>query len=193
MLTARKTMDVVAAFRDVGTYRGAAEICGVDPKTVKRKVLAHEAGQLDEQRAVRAPVVEEHRRGPRPGRPAGGGDEGEDHRQAAPARSPCGRLCRVGEELPAAGRRREEAVAGRAWPSAPPGGVDPGRHAGDRLGHAGGHGDPCVLCRVGMVEDPFRPVRPRRDRRDHVQPAGRVLRGPRTGCRPRCWRTGWAV
>lgn len=49
-------MDVVAAFRDVGTYRGAAEICGVDPKTVKRKVLAHEAGALGEQRAARAPV-----------------------------------------------------------------------------------------------------------------------------------------
>ena len=57
MLTARKTMDVVAAFRDVGTYRGAAEICGVDPKTVKRKVLAWEAGELDVERAVRAPVV----------------------------------------------------------------------------------------------------------------------------------------
>ncbi len=26
MLTARKTMDVVAAYKDVGTYRGAAEI-----------------------------------------------------------------------------------------------------------------------------------------------------------------------
>lgn len=56
MLTARKTMDVVAAFRDVGTYRGAAEICGVDPKTVKRKVLAREAGALDEERASRAAV-----------------------------------------------------------------------------------------------------------------------------------------
>ncbi len=56
MLTARKTMDVVVAFRDVGTYRGAAEICGVDPKTVKRKVLAHEAGQLEEHRVSRAPV-----------------------------------------------------------------------------------------------------------------------------------------
>ncbi len=56
MLTARKTMDVVAAYRDVGTYRGAAEICGVDPKTVKRRVLAHEAGGLDEHRASRAPV-----------------------------------------------------------------------------------------------------------------------------------------
>ena len=56
MLTARKTMEVVAAYKNVGTYRGAAEICGVDPKTVKRKVLAHEAGQLDDQRAARAPV-----------------------------------------------------------------------------------------------------------------------------------------
>src|SRR5262245_20222004 len=50
-------MDVVAAFRSVGTYRGAAEMCGVDPKTVKRKVLAHEAGELDEERAVRAVVA----------------------------------------------------------------------------------------------------------------------------------------
>jgi transposase len=50
-------MDVVAAYRDVGTYRGAAEICGVDPKTVKRKVLAHEAGELDEERAGRASVA----------------------------------------------------------------------------------------------------------------------------------------
>lgn len=55
MLTARKTMDVVAAFRDVGTYRGAAEMCGVDAKTVKRKVLALEAGRLD-QEPGRAPV-----------------------------------------------------------------------------------------------------------------------------------------
>ncbi len=50
-------MDVVAAFKDVGSYRGAAEICGVDPKTVKRKVLAHEAGLVDEERTERAVVV----------------------------------------------------------------------------------------------------------------------------------------
>lgn len=49
-------MDVVAAYKDVGTFRGAAEICGVDPKTVKRKVLAHEAGELEVDRAARAPV-----------------------------------------------------------------------------------------------------------------------------------------
>jgi transposase len=50
-------MDVVAAYRDVGTYRGAAAMCGVDPKTVKRIVLAHEVGEVDEQRAVRAAVA----------------------------------------------------------------------------------------------------------------------------------------
>lgn len=33
-------MDVVAAYQRLGSYRGAAELCGgVDPKTVKRKVL----------------------------------------------------------------------------------------------------------------------------------------------------------
>ncbi len=57
MLSARKTMDVVSAYRDVGSFRGAAEVCGVDPKTVKRKVLAWEAGELDGQRAGRRPVA----------------------------------------------------------------------------------------------------------------------------------------
>jgi transposase len=49
-------MDVVAAYMDVGTFRGAAAMCGVDPRTVKRKVLAHEAGELEEDGARRAPV-----------------------------------------------------------------------------------------------------------------------------------------
>ena len=57
MLSARKTMDVVSAFHDVGTYRGAAEMCGVDPKTVKRAVMAHEAGELDDERVHRRPVA----------------------------------------------------------------------------------------------------------------------------------------
>ena len=50
-------MDVVSAYESVGSYRGAAAICGVDPKSVKRKVLARAAGMLDEDRAERAPVV----------------------------------------------------------------------------------------------------------------------------------------
>jgi transposase len=56
MLSARKAMDVVSAYRDVGSFRGAAVICGVDPKTVKRVVSAWEAGELGEGRTRRRPV-----------------------------------------------------------------------------------------------------------------------------------------
>ena len=38
-------MDVIAAFESVGTYRGAAELCGTTHKTVKRIVEAREAEQ----------------------------------------------------------------------------------------------------------------------------------------------------
>ena len=37
-------MDVIAAYRDVGSYRGAAQICGTTHKTVKRIIEAQEAG-----------------------------------------------------------------------------------------------------------------------------------------------------
>jgi transposase len=46
-------MDVVSVYLDVGSYRSAGEICGVDPKTVKRVVAAHEAGELEEETACR--------------------------------------------------------------------------------------------------------------------------------------------
>jgi len=49
-------MDVVDAYARLGSYRAAGEVCGVDPLTVKRKVLAHETGALSEDRAERAPV-----------------------------------------------------------------------------------------------------------------------------------------
>ena len=35
-------MDVLAAYREVGSYRGAAAVCGTTHKTVKRIVEAHE-------------------------------------------------------------------------------------------------------------------------------------------------------
>lgn len=57
MLTARESMDVVAAFENVGTYRGAAVMCGVDPKTVKRKVDAHRRSALTDQRQRRTRPV----------------------------------------------------------------------------------------------------------------------------------------
>jgi hypothetical protein len=41
-------MDVIAAYRDVGSYRGAAVICGTTHKTVRRIIAAHEAGRRAE-------------------------------------------------------------------------------------------------------------------------------------------------
>ena len=46
-------MDVVAAFENVGTYRGAAAMCGVDPKTVKRKIDGHRRSALTDRREPR--------------------------------------------------------------------------------------------------------------------------------------------
>ena len=47
-------MDVLAAYREVGTYRGAAAICGTTHKTVRRIVQAHEAGGAKAPRVERA-------------------------------------------------------------------------------------------------------------------------------------------
>lgn len=44
MMNARERVDVLAAYRDVGSYRGAAAVCGTTHKTVKRIAEAHNAG-----------------------------------------------------------------------------------------------------------------------------------------------------
>jgi len=44
MKSAREKMDMIAAYVDVGTYRGAAAICGTNHHTVKREVLRRLAG-----------------------------------------------------------------------------------------------------------------------------------------------------
>jgi transposase len=44
-LSARERMDIIAAYREVGTYRGAAEICGTTHKTVRRVIERAEAGE----------------------------------------------------------------------------------------------------------------------------------------------------
>jgi hypothetical protein len=51
-LSARKQLDVITAYREVGTYRGAAAICGVMHKTVKRIVEKDRAaaGQVARER-----------------------------------------------------------------------------------------------------------------------------------------------
>ena len=64
MLSARKQLDVITAYRQVGTYRGAAEMCGVTHKTVKRIVEKDRAAQQRVERrknyeSVRALVAQE--------------------------------------------------------------------------------------------------------------------------------------
>jgi hypothetical protein len=48
MKSVREHMDMHAAYREVGSYRAAAEICGTTPKTVKRSVLAARAAENGE-------------------------------------------------------------------------------------------------------------------------------------------------
>ncbi|WP_083210414.1 IS21 family transposase [Mycobacterium intracellulare] len=44
MKSARERMNIISAYRQVGTYRGAADLCGTTHKTVKRVVERAEAG-----------------------------------------------------------------------------------------------------------------------------------------------------
>jgi transposase len=46
-------MDIIAAYREAGTYRGAAEIAGTTHKTVRRVIARHEAGGAVPGRAPR--------------------------------------------------------------------------------------------------------------------------------------------
>jgi transposase len=46
-------MDIIAAYREAGTFRGAAEIAGTTHKTVKRVIARHEAGGTAPGRALR--------------------------------------------------------------------------------------------------------------------------------------------
>jgi Integrase core domain len=47
-------MDIISAYREVGSYRGAAQLCATTPKTVKRVIDRHEdAGQRPSRRAPR--------------------------------------------------------------------------------------------------------------------------------------------
>lgn len=53
MKSAREELDVITAYREVGSYRGAAAICGTTHKTVKRIIDRHEAGGRRPARPVR--------------------------------------------------------------------------------------------------------------------------------------------
>ena len=45
MKSVRERMDIIAVYREVGSYHGAAEICSTTPKTVKRAVEASERSE----------------------------------------------------------------------------------------------------------------------------------------------------
>jgi hypothetical protein len=47
-------MDIIAAYREVGTFRGAAEIAGTTHKTVRRVIARHEAGSAAPPRPPRS-------------------------------------------------------------------------------------------------------------------------------------------
>jgi len=47
-------MDIIAAYREAGTYRGAAEIAGTTHKTVRQVIARHEAGGAAPGRVPRA-------------------------------------------------------------------------------------------------------------------------------------------
>ena len=46
-------MDIISAYREAGTYRGAAAISGTTPKTVRRVIARHEAGSGTPPRSLR--------------------------------------------------------------------------------------------------------------------------------------------
>ena len=51
MKTARDEMDIVNAYRAVGTYRGAAALCGTTHKTVRRVMERRERGEVGQRMA----------------------------------------------------------------------------------------------------------------------------------------------
>ena len=59
MKSARERMNIVAAYEQVGTYRGAAALCGTTHKTVKRVLDRRRAGQRPGRRRVPAPGLAE--------------------------------------------------------------------------------------------------------------------------------------
>jgi hypothetical protein len=87
-------MNIIAAYQEVGTYRGAADICGTTHKTARRVIERSEAGEAAAPGAGGAAA--ELRRGGRVGRQAGQGLERADLGEAVVADRSGRRLRGVG-------------------------------------------------------------------------------------------------
>jgi hypothetical protein len=161
-------MDIIAAYREAGTLRGAAEIAGTTHKTVKRAIARQEAG------------------GAAPGRaPRGHNYDGVAALVAERVDKTQGRIS-AKRLLPAARAagyagsdrnfRRLVAAQKQAWRrehhrGRPAGGVVAGRAPGDRLGRRGRLHEFCAVlawCRFRFV---------------------RFAADERPGRRWRCWRS----
>jgi hypothetical protein len=113
-------MDIISAYREAGTYRGAAAICGTTPKTVRRVIARHEAGGGAPLRAPRernydtvAALVAE-----RVAKTAAR----ISAKRLLPAARAAG-VCGVAAEFPPPGRCAEAALAPGSSSRPPPGGV----------------------------------------------------------------------
>jgi hypothetical protein len=117
---AREVMDVIAAYQQVGSYRGAAQICGTTHRTVKRIVDAQLAGgqlpgtasrvhNYDGVAELVARRVKE--------------TSGPDLSETVAAARPCRRLWRIGAKLPSPGRSAESVMAHRSSSGSSAGGV----------------------------------------------------------------------
>ena len=150
-------MDIIAAYREAGTYRGAAEIAGTTHKTVKRVIARHEVGAAAPERAARGRNYD------------GAGRLVAERVEKTAGRSRRSGCCRRRGPRASRGRtvnfRRLVAVQKALWRRdhhrASAGGVVAGRAPGHRLGALGGlH----VFCAV-LAWSRFRFVRFARDER----------------------------
>jgi len=100
-------MDIISAYREVGSYRGAAAACGMTAKRVPRVIARHEAGdgvparvpRVRNYDAVAELVAERVEKA-----------KGKISANAAAAGRPGSRPCGVGAKLPAAGGQAEVGV-----------------------------------------------------------------------------------
>ena len=180
-------MDIISAYREVGTYRGAAALSGTTPKTVKRVIARHETGGGVPERSPRernfdvvAGLVAERvkksqgrisaKRLLPAARAAGYGGSPRNFRRLVAAQK---LLWRRDHH-----RGRRPAV----W--------SPGEHLVIDWGSEGGLHVFCAVLawsRSGSCGSPLMSGRPRRWR--CWRSASRCW----AGCRARCWRTGWAA
>ncbi len=181
MKSAREKMDMVGAYYDVGSFRGAADICGTTAKTVKRAVLAHQHGSQPPRRAERARNYDVVR------------DVVAKRVHSTKGRISAKRLLpearsavhRLSPQLPPAGGPGQERLAGVAPPGTAPWRVVSGRDAHHRLGERGRAA--YLLCRVGLESVPPAPTPSVRGHRSRVagRPAGRGRAAARQDQAPR--------